>query len=132
MWQLVDESVLEDIGNEGNNPYEGRQVGVTKKVQEREANKWWKRAICPSCKQGFNSKSVQNKCKSCDKYTHSKRTCMSTEDDNTIVCKMCKPAEQLESSQDKTHKADGNARNANANANANARNAHSSQLLSTI
>ena len=82
---------------EGDHPYNDRRIGITKKTQEKEeerALQWWRGSICPSCKKGFNSKSTQKQCHSCDRYTHTKRTCISTADDNTVfLCKVCKPSE---------------------------------------
>ena len=97
-WQAVDETVLDEM-EEGENPYIGRKIGVTKRVQEREqerALEWWRNSICPSCKKGFNSKSSNKQCHSCDKYTHIKKKCISTAEDNTVfLCKVCKPVEEV-------------------------------------
>ena len=96
-WQAVDETIVEEM-EEGENPYDGRKVGVSRRVQEREeerALQWWRNAICPSCQKGFNSKSSKKQCHSCDKYTHIKKKCLSTAEDNTVfLCNVCKPPEE--------------------------------------
>ena len=74
-WQVVEESMIEDF-EEGDHPYNDRRIGITKKTQEKEEERamhWWRCSICPSCKKGFNSKSIQKQCHSCDIYTHAKK-----------------------------------------------------------
>ena len=94
-WQAQEESVLHDM-EEGDNPYSGRRVGISKKTQEREelrSEQWWRGAMCPSCNHGFTARSVKKQCHSCDKFTHNKKKCVTMAEDNTVfLCKSCKPA----------------------------------------
>ena len=93
-WQVHENSVLDEIF-ECENPYQGRKVGISRKNQEQEeirAEQWWRKAICPSCKKGFNSKSTKKDCHGCDKFTHVKKQCVSMAEENTIfLCMICKP-----------------------------------------
>ena len=110
-WQAVDETIVEEM-EEGENPYNGRKIGVSKKVQEREeerALQWWRNAICPSCQKGFNCKSPKKQCHNCDKYTHIKKRCISLAQDNTVfLCKVCKPFKEAPmANETATDKVDG-------------------------
>ena len=106
-WQVLDETLEEEM-DEGDNPYAGRKVGVSKKVQERNANQWWKGAICPSCNHGFNSKSAKKQCHSCDKYTHVKTKCVTMAEDNLVfLCRSCKPGPIMSDNNDVLPAQDG-------------------------
>ena len=93
-WQVNEESVLEEM-EEGDNPYSGRRVGISRKKQEDEelrSQQWWRGAKCPSCKCGFTARSQKKQCHSCDKFTHMKKKCITMAEDNTVfLCKSCKP-----------------------------------------
>ena len=93
-WQIHENSILDEMF-ECENPYIGRKVGKSKKIQEMEeirAEQWWRGAVCPSCKRGFTSKSSKKQCHGCDKFTHVKKQCVSMAEENTIFLFMsCKP-----------------------------------------
>ena len=97
-WLIHENSVLDDVF-ECENPYIGRKVGVSKRVQEEQeirATQWWRGAVCPSCKKGFNSRSSRKQCHGCDKSTHNKNYCVSMADDSTVfLCKSCKPSTDI-------------------------------------
>ena len=87
-----------DITKDGNDPYSERQVGVSKKRQEREVNResrWWIKEKCKSCGKGFRPNSKVNKCHACDRYTHIKKPCTTSNKDGTnFYCVKCKEVEK--------------------------------------
>jgi hypothetical protein len=71
------ERTLPDLNEIEVDPFDGRQVGVSKRVQEREILReaqWWKGSKkCPSCAHGFIQRSSVLKCHVCNLYTHKKK-----------------------------------------------------------
>jgi hypothetical protein len=97
-WNNHDDSNILDITKDGNDPYSERQVGVSKKRQEREVNResrWWIKEKCKSCGKGFRPNSKVNKCHACDRYTHIKKPCTTSNKDGTnFYCVKCKEVEK--------------------------------------
>ena len=95
-WQVEDDTIDEEI-EQGDNPYSGRQVGISARQQEENqvrSGQWWRGATCPSCRKGFTARSSKRQCHSCDKFTHDKSQCVSKGDDDAVfVCKACKPVD---------------------------------------
>ena len=89
------ERTLPDLNEIEVDPFDGRQVGVSKRVQEREILReaqWWKGSKkCPSCAHGFIQRSSVLKCHVCNLYTHKKKQCMTMSEHNTPTCHKCKP-----------------------------------------
>ena len=108
-WQILDEQPEIEI-MEGENPYQGRRVGVSRPVQERNeerAQQWWRGAMCPSCSKGFTSRSGKKQCQSCDKYTHIRKSCIIAAENGTVfLCKQCKPLS--ETSEESSHRKTNN------------------------
>ena len=88
-WIPVEEPDL-SIVEQGQNPYENRQVGKTKRTQEKEACPRipWLQKKCPKCKCGFNKISKPIKCFLCDSFTHER--CIGTmADEVNFHCFKC-------------------------------------------
>ena len=84
-----------DVIETEDDPFKGRKIGISKKVQEKEDLKeaqWWKgNKKCPNCGKGFGKKSCVAKCTLCERFTHKKTLCMSMSENNTPICSKCKP-----------------------------------------
>ena len=97
-WNQMETSIP-DIEEQEENPYDGRKVAKSKKVQDTEAIKekeketqWWKGGQeCLGCGGGFIKKSNVTKCVICKYFVHIRKTCLSVKEDGTYVCGNCEP-----------------------------------------
>ena len=92
-WHAQEEPVLE-VMEDGENPYENRVIGITKKGQEKISAEDvpLTKKKCPSCGKGFNRTSKVISCHSCDSDTHIKLSCLPySYNKSQFVCNKCHP-----------------------------------------
>ena len=93
-WNQINIS-LPDIQEQEDNPFDGRTVGISKKVQEKEALKksqWWTGSKkCPGCGDGFSKKLSVTNCAECSLFVHKRKTCLQKTGEGSLKCAKCQP-----------------------------------------
>ena len=89
----LESSTLEEL-TQPSNPYTGRKVGITARVQaEQEAKAHWSGKKCDGCGKGFNLASSVVSCRGCHKYFHRRTKCIGTSRGimHNFLCEVCQP-----------------------------------------
>ena len=86
---------IPDIKEQHENPFDGRKIGISKKVQEEMALKdsqWWTGSKkCPGCGDGFTKQSSVTNCTGCNLFVHKRRTCLRKTEEGNLICGKCRP-----------------------------------------